>query len=172
MGTSETSKSRYKIIFYIFLGIILGTFLKLFVIDSLNVSGSSMEPALKNKEKVLVNKMAYGLSKPFSGSFLIQWSQPKLDDVVIYLHENKIVVKRVVALAGDHLEFSQNSSYIVETNKKKISLTPVQYQQMKNFSQIPEGYVFTLGDNQDNSIDSRDYGFVSVKNITGKIIGK
>lgn len=43
---------------------------------------------------------------------------------------------------------------------------------MKNFEKIPEGYVFTLGDNQKNSVDSRDYGFVSVKNIMGKIIGK
>ena len=88
------------------------------------------------------------------------------------MHDNKIVIKRVVGESGDLLEFSENSRYTVKINQKEISLTPVQFQRMKNFEKIPEGYVFTLGDNQKNSVDSRDYGFVSVKNIMGKIIGK
>ena len=120
----------------------------------------------------LVNKLAYGLVKPFRGEFFFQWNKPETDDIVIYLHDNKIVIKRVVGESGDLLEFSENSRYTVKINQKEISLTPVQFQRMKNFEKIPEGYVFTLGDNQKNSVDSRDYGFVSVKNIMGKIIGK
>lgn len=168
-------KNKHYIIFYIAIGVFLGVFIKLFVLDFMNVYGTSMEPTLKNGSKVAVNKLAYGLVKPFSGEFFFTWKEPKRGDIVIYLHDNKIVVKRCVAIAGDHLEFSQDSRYnvkIAEVDSLNISLTPVQYQKMKKFSQIPEGFVFTLGDNQDTSIDSRDYGFVSVKNITGKIIGK
>ena len=97
---------------------------------------------------------------------------PQILAYVIYLHDNKIVIKRVIAVGGEKLEFSENSSYTVRINQKEISLTPVQFQRMKNFERIPEDFVFTLGDNQKDPIDSRDYGFVSVRNIMGKIIGK
>lgn len=156
----------------IVLGLIAGFLIKLFIFDLLHISGSSMEPTIHNNTRVVVNKLAYGIIKPFKGEFLVQWNTPSLNDVVIYLHNNKIVVKRCVGLPGDQLEFSQNSGYIVEINQKTITLNPVQYNLMKEYTEIPEGYVFCLGDNQLDSIDSRDYGFVSVKNITGKVIGK
>lgn len=172
----KPEKKFYREKTFIFLciaaGIAAGIILKFFVIDILRISGTSMEPALKNGSRVAVNKLAYGLLKPFRGEFFFQWNEPETDDIVIYLHDNKIVIKRVVGESGDLLEFSENSRYTVKINQKEISLTPVQFQRMKNFEKIPEGYVFTLGDNQKNSVDSRDYGFVSVKNIMGKIIGK
>ncbi len=168
-------KTKICIFLYILIGIALGFFLKLFVIDVLNISGNSMNPTLKNGSKVVVNKLAYGIVKPFSGEFYFQWKEPERGDVVIYLHDNKIVVKRCVAVGGDHLEFLQNSGYsvkVAETDSAEIPLTPLQYQKMKKFGKIPEGYIFALGDNLSDSIDSRDYGFVSVKNIAGKIVGK
>ncbi len=171
-STESFCKGKPFIFFCIALGVATGIILKLFVIDILHISGTSMEPTLKNGSKVAVNKLAYGLAKPFRGDFFFQWNRPKLNDIVIYLHDNKIVIKRVIGISGDQLEFSENSGYTVKINQKEISLTPVQFQRMKNFEKIPEDFVFTLGDNQKDSIDSRDYGFVSVKNIMGKIIGK
>ena len=171
-STESFCKGKTFVFFCIALGVAAGIILKLFVIDILHISGTSMEPTLKNGSKVAVNKLAYGLAKPFRGEFFFQWNRPKLNDIVIYLHDNKIVIKRVIGTSGDQLEFSENSGYTVKINQKEISLTPVQFQRMKNFEKIPEDFVFTLGDNQKDSIDSRDYGFVSVKNIMGKIIGK
>ncbi len=172
----ESTKSFFKEKPFIFLciaiGIAAGIIFKLFIIDILHISGTSMEPTLKNGSKVAVNKLSYGLVKPFRGEFFFQWNKPKLNDIVIYLHDNKIVIKRVIAVGGDQLEFSENSSYTVRINQKEISLSQAQFQRMKNFEKIPEDFVFTLGDNQKDSIDSRDYGFVSVRNIMGKIIGK
>lgn len=154
------------------IGILAGLFLKLFILDFLHISGSSMYPNLKNGETVVVNKLAYGLVVPFKGRFFLQWQEPKNDQTVIFLHDNKIVVKRVYGQSGTHLDFLKNSQYILKVRDFEVPLTEEQYNNLHSFEQVPKGYVLVLGDNFSESVDSRDYGFVSVKNITGKIIGR
>lgn len=157
---------------FIFSGLIIGIVLKMFVIDFLHISGSSMSPALRNTDTVVVNKLKYGLVVPFKGKFFVQWAEPKKNDVVIFFHDNKIVVKRVKAVSGDSIDFSTDKGYILNVNGQEIPLTIEQYASLKDFQTVPQGFVMVLGDNLAESLDSRDYGFVSVKNITGKIIGK
>ena len=154
------------------IGAAAGALIKLFAIDVLRISGNSMEPALKNGSFAAVNKLAYGLAVPFAEHFFMQWAEPKTGDAVIYLHNDKIVVKRCAAISGVPLDFLREPEYSLVVNGKKIPLTKTQYDGLSPFSEVPNGYVLALGDNLEKSIDSRDYGFVSVKNITGKIIGK
>ena len=139
----------------IVIGICAGILIKLFALDILHVAGSSMKPAINDGDIVLVNKLAYGIVKPGSREFYVQWAEPKNDDVVIYLHDNKIVIKRCAATSGTPLEYSKD-----------------QYDAMHTSPRVPEGYILALGDNYDESIDSRSYGFVSVKNIVGRIINR
>ena len=96
----------------------------------------------------------------------------KRNDIIIYLYDNKIVVKRCVAVAGDSLDYSADSQYILFTGGNEIALTAEQYDCMKNSAVVPEGYVLAIGDNYSQSIDSRTYGFVPVKNILGKVLWK
>ncbi len=156
----------------LFSGAAAGLLLKLFALDVLHIAGKSMEPTLKDGSYVLVNKLAYGLTVPFAGRFFVQWASPKAGDIVIYLHEDKIVVKRCAAVAGAQLDFLMQPEYSLAANGKRIRLTAEQYAGLSPFLTVPDGYVLALGDNPAESIDSRDYGFVSIKNITGKIIGK
>ena len=154
------------------IGAAAGALIKLFAIDVLRISGNSMEPALKDGSFAAVDKLAYGLLVPFAGHFFMQWAEPKAGDAVIFLHNDKIVVKRCVAISGAPLDFLREPEYSLVVNGKKIPLTKTQYDGLSPFSEVPNGYVLALGDNLEKSIDSRDYGFVSVKNIMGKIIGK
>lgn len=163
-------KNRFFIV--IITGLVLGIFVKLFCIDLLHVSGISMESTLENGEAVIVNKLAYGIVKPFSDSFFIQWKEPRVDDIVIFLHDDKIVVKRCVSVGGMQLDFSHNTGYTLLVNNKEIMLTKEQFEKMKLFDTVPNGYILVIGDNYLDSVDSRNYGFVSVKNIIGKVIGK
>lgn len=153
-------------------GIMAGAVLKLFVIDFLHVSGTSMEKTIKNNSIIAVNKLAFGITVPFGDSLVVQWREPKRGDIVIYLYNNKIVVKRCVAVAGDHLDFLTDPEYSLLACGKKISLTEDQYRQMKSSTAVPSGFILAVGDNYAQSIDSRTYGFVPVKNMLGKVLWK
>ena len=146
--------------------------IKLFVLDIVLVSGTSMMPNIKDGEIIFINKLAYGIVQPFSSSFLVQWDSPKENDVVIYLYNDKMVVKRCIATEFTPLVFSQNSEYNMEVNNKNIPLKEEQFQRIKNSYFVPEGMILAIGDNYAESVDSRNYGFVSVKNIIGKVLCK
>jgi signal peptidase I len=153
---------------WILAGAALGVVIKLFVLDLLIVSGVSMEPALMEGNILGVNKLAYGLVRPFGDHLLCRWASPQQQDIIIYPYQQKVVVKRCVALGGDRLAFSAGPEYTVEVNGAVVPLTEHQYQRLKHSAQVPQGMVFAVGDNYHDSIDSRDYGFVSVKNVLGR----
>ena len=165
-------EKKINILPLILTGIAIGTLIKFFIFDFLRVSGSSMENTIHDNSVICVSKSSFGIALPFSNSLIVQWKEPKRNDIIIYLYDNKIVVKRCVAVAGDSLDYSADSQYILFTGGNEIALTAEQYDCMKNSAVVPEGYVLAIGDNYSQSIDSRTYGFVPVKNILGKVLWK
>lgn len=154
----------------IFFGLLIGLFLKLFVFDFLKISGKSMEPTLSSGNHIVINKAAYGIQNPFTKNYFFTWKSPKKNDVVTFLNDNKIVVKRCVLTEGDSLEILVDSGYHIIINNQKVPLSEFQYLQFAGTKTVPSGYIFVLGDNFLYSVDSRDYGFVSTKSIKGKAI--
>ncbi len=154
------------------IGLFIGLILKLFVFEILTVSGRSMQPAINDGDRIFISKLSYGLVKPYGDKLLVQWKTPQRGDIIIYLYNDKIVVKRCVAVAGDLLEYSADNVYNLKTGGKQIKLTEHQYENLKNSGSVPEGFVLAIGDNYDESVDSRTYGFVSVRNILGKVLCK
>lgn len=154
----------------IFFGLLIGLFLKFFVFDFLKISGKSMEPTLSSGNHIVINKAAYGIQNPFTKEYYFTWKSPKKNDVVTFLNDNKIVVKRCVLTEGDSLEILVDSGYHIIINNQKVPLSEFQYLQFAGTKTVPSGYIFVLGDNFLYSVDSRDYGFVSTKSIKGKAI--
>ncbi|MCH5290970.1 MAG: signal peptidase I [Treponema sp.] len=167
---TSVAKSAWNALWCLAAGLFVGCILKFFVVDILRIRGSSMEPALHDGQAVVLYKLAYGLAKPFGDTLMVQWAQPETGDVILYLHENQLVVKRCVAVGGASLEYSDDSEYTLLVGDQRFPLTAEQYHHMAQSHQVPENMVLAIGDNAPLSIDSRDYGFIPFQNILGKVI--
>ena len=144
----------------IVVAVVLAFIIRQFVVELYIVDGPSMRPTLQSQERLVVNKFIYQFREPQKGEILVfQYPRdPKRD-----------FIKRVIATAGDTVEIKDgrvfvndqllNEDYILEKTRSEYPK-----------STVPEGTVFVMGDNRNNSEDSRfaDVGFVPYSLIKGK----
>ena len=161
---------KRNIIVYIVIGTALGIFLRVFILNVQKVSGTSMEPTIMEGDTVIINKLAYGIGNPFSGELLVRWAEPEPDDIIVYYMNDRLVMKRCVATENMPLDFSKESGYSFSVGGKVIPLTEQQYQRIKYNTTVPEGTVLAVGDNYEESVDSRTYGFIETSCVLGKVI--
>ncbi|MCQ2981985.1 MAG: signal peptidase I [Treponemataceae bacterium] len=155
-----------------FAGILIAILLRLFVLDIKTVSGTSMEPTITDGQHIVVFRLCYGIIKPEKDDFFIQWQAPKAGDIVTYYVNGRPVVKRCVASEGMAIAFSADSRYSLLVGDAIIPLTEQQYERIKDTTVIPDGMFLAVGDNYEESADSRDYGFVDNRCVTGKVVWK
>jgi len=125
----------------------------------IRVDGFSMQPTLQNGEFVIVNKLAYKLGSPQRG------------DVIVFLYPRdpkQEYIKRIIGLPGDNVKVS-NGKVIVngQTLNEPYIASPPRYQTDWN---VPQGKLFVLGDNRNNSSDSHDWGPVPLDYVIGKAL--
>ena len=150
--------------------LLAGALMKAFVLDIAIVSGSSMAPALRDGQRVLVYKLAWGLRMPLSEQYLLRWGSPEPGDIAVFLRDGTYTIKRCIATEGMALIFSDEGGYSVLAGDELIPLSAEQYKRLiHEAGAIPRGSVFVAGDNRDASFDSRDYGLVSADAFCGKV---
>lgn len=139
-------------------------FVKPVVADSFYVPSGSMEPTLHGckgctNDRVLVNKLAYGLSDVGRGDIVV-FESPVDGDVLI---------KRAVGLPGDTLEIRDGTLYLNDEPQDEPYLHPeARYSPPFGPVTVPVGHFFVMGDNRMNSTDSRSYGLVPERNLIGE----
>ena len=167
-------------------------FLEPFVIPS-----GSMIPNLLIHDHILVKKFAYGLHFPFSNTWIMRWSLPQRGDIVVFKYpENPDVyyIKRLIGLPGDQVEvkngritvngrpfelksqidpeLGKDFFYFTESNGIKEYTVRFMSDQVSEILpevfKVPEGQFFFMGDNRDQSSDSRVWGFVKNNLVVGK----
>lgn len=123
------------------------------------VDGFSMRPTLDDGEFVLVSKMNYLFGAPQRGDIIVFHFPLKLDEELI---------KRVIGLPGDHVSIQTGTVYVngQMLDEPYIAATP-SYSGEWN---VLAGQLFVLGDNRNNSNDSKDWGLLPVKNVVGKAV--
>ena len=139
-----------------------------------------MKETLQIGDHILVNKFIYGIKLPFVQKTLIPIKQPHRDDIIVFRYpENPKVdfIKRVVGIEGDVVEVRNKKLYVNDTLIDRDyaihtdpHIIPAVYNKRDNFGPVivPKHSLFVMGDNRDNSKDSRFWGFVDLKAVKGK----
>jgi len=180
------------------LGLVL--VLRSFVVEPFQIPSSSMVPTLKVGDFILVNKWTYGIRLPVIRNKIIEMNSPERGDVMVFFppHEERYFIKRVVGLPGDEIHVLNGVLYINgdKMTQKVLAgeqaaprsvvmtedLTGVEHAMQKrllptrlsqNFTAVvPEGHYFMMGDNRDNSSDSRVWGPVPEDRIVGRAFAR
>jgi len=162
------------------IALLLALFIRTFVVQAFKIPSSSMEPTLLVGDHILVNKFIYGVKLPFVRNTIIPVSEPERGDVIVFIYPedpSKDFIKRVIGVGGDKVEIIDerlfvNDRQVPDENAvyRRNSRSFVNPGSKYNFGPItvPEGHYFVLGDNRNNSQDSRFWGFVPERLIKGE----
>ncbi|MDB8792575.1 signal peptidase I [Romboutsia sp. 1001216sp1] len=137
-----------------------------FIVQPTIVNGQSMYPTLENKDYLFVNKLAYKVESPKRGDIIV--FNTKLIDPKS--NKEKNLVKRVIALPGEHIVIKNNEVYIDGELLNESYINGV-YTSGDIDIIVPENHIFTMGDNRPYSGDSRnsEVGTISLDDVVGKV---
>jgi len=186
---------EYSISFFPVLAIVL--VLRSFLFEPFQIPTGSMIPTLAVGDFILVNKFSYGIRLPVVGTKIVDIAEPKNGEVMVFIppHQDVYFIKRVVGIPGDTVRYQDKTLYIngKRQNQTFVAQIPpvnprvLQYREklgnVEHLIQrnpyretsvdewvIPEGHYFMMGDNRDQSSDSRYWGLVSEHNIVGRAV--
>ncbi|MBA4368521.1 MAG: signal peptidase I [Desulfobacterium sp.] len=160
----------------ILVAVVLALFIRTFVVQAFKIPSGSMKNTLLIGDHILVNKFIYGIKLPFIGATLIPVKDPQREDIVVFEYPDdpsKDFIKRVIGVAGDRVEIRDKKVYVnnMPLDQDFAIYTDDRILPGRDFFgpiTVPENSLFVMGDNRDNSHDSRFWGFVKLKAIKGK----
>jgi signal peptidase I len=179
------SKPKSKLREYIeaiLLAIVIAFFIRTFVVQAYKIPSGSMKPTLQIGDHILVTKFNYGVKLPLIRSTLIPIGKPTRGDIVVFIYpedRSKDFIKRLIGLPGDTIEIRDkkillnglpwSDAHGVYVDNLMI---PGNVQPRDNFGPVtvPPDSIFVMGDNRDESYDSRFWGFVPMKEVLGKAL--
>ena len=139
---------------------------KTFLFQAFYIPSESMEPTLDVGDRVLVNKLSYDAHDVNRGD-LVVFERPD-DGFAVVPGETEDLIKRVVALPGETIEARDGVVYIDGRRLEEPYLTGEVLTQNLPPTEVPDGHVFVMGDNRNNSEDSRVFGAVDESLIVGR----
>lgn len=185
----EYAKSFFPVLFVVF-------FLRSFLVEPFQIPSGSMVPTLRVGDYILVNKFTYGVRLPVIRTKVLELNKPERGDVMVFFppHKNDTYyIKRVVGLPGDKILYRGKEIYIngVKVKREPMATLPdvtgsyqigmeslgeadhlMQVNDARpgrsHTTEVKPGHYFMMGDNRDNSADSRSWGQVPERDIVGK----
>jgi len=165
----------------IFTALVLALVIRAFIIQAFTIPSGSMIPTLLVGDYILVNKFLLGspIDVPFTNINLFRmpgFREPRRGDVIVFkfpVDPSKDFIKRVIAVGGDTIEGINKVIYVngVPLNEPYIRhVDNFVLPNRDNFGpiEVPKHKFFCMGDNRDNSRDSREWGFVDISDVKGK----
>jgi signal peptidase I len=179
----------------IVVAMLLAFAIRVFVVQAFKIPSGSMIPTLLIGDHILVSKLSYGVQWPadckvrlafppvtcYASTTVLAFGQPERGDVIVFRYpedEEKDFIKRIVGLPGDTIEIRRKIVYVngaslddrAFTQRVDPGVIDGHINPRDNFGPVtvPAHSYFVMGDNRDQSLDSRFWGFVSGQKIKGK----
>ena len=164
----------------ILVAILIALFIRTFVVQAFKIPSGSMKQTLQIGDHILVNKFIFGIKMPYWNKTILPLKKPQRGDIIVFKYPvdpNKDFIKRVIGVGGDVVESRDKQLYVnhkqvnhkfgVHTDPRILSGAS---KPRDNFGPltVPENALFVMGDNRDESYDSRFWGFVDLKAVNGK----
>ncbi|MBI3625998.1 MAG: signal peptidase I [Candidatus Rokubacteria bacterium] len=159
----------------IVIAILLALVIRTFVVQAFTIPSGSMVPTLQVGDYILVNKFLYGAEVPFTTLHLPAIRQPRRGDIIVFKYpwdEKRDFIKRVIGLPGEEVSVKGRTVYV---NGRPLDEPYAVYNDGASHpgieygpTLVPTDSYFMMGDNRDNSQDSRYWGFLKREKIRGK----
>jgi signal peptidase I len=182
---TQTQKTRNKSLVReygeaIIIAVLLALFIRAFVVQAFKIPSGSMKPTLLVGDHILVNKFIYGIRVPIINKVLIHIRNPKRFDVIVFQYPvdpTKDFIKRVIGLPGDTVQIKNKVVYV---NNEPLTepwathsdsrVLPADASPRDNMGPVvvPPHSLFVMGDNRDESYDSRFWKFVDFSELRGE----
>lgn len=157
-SSSNVVQSTFEWIGTIVVALLIAVVVRVFLFSPYDVEGASMQPTLEDDEKIIVNKWSYRIHEPAHG-----------DIVVFHAEEGRDFIKRVIGLPGDRIELKNGKVYRNGILLNEPYIQGITYPRgTSQITKVPEGMLYVLGDNRENSKDSRDLGFIQQSKVVGR----
>jgi signal peptidase I len=162
--------------------LILALFIRTYFIQAFKIPSGSMIPTLLVGDHILVNKFIYGTKLPFSDNRFLVLRKPARGDIIVFKYPedpSRDFIKRVIAVGGDVIESRKKVIYLngkrVDENYVQhtdVSSNPRGFEPRDNFGPyiVPKDKYFMMGDNRDQSYDSRYWGYVDLSDVRGEAL--
>ena len=168
----------------IVIAVVIALFIRTFVVQAYKIPSGSMKDTLLIGDHLLVNKFIYGVKIPFTdGKTLVPIKDPERGDVIVFRYPkepDKDFIKRVIGIEGDMIVIKNKKLYVngeLKEYKEHVKFTdpiiyPQKFNTRDNFGpiKVPKDSLFVMGDNRDNSHDSRFWGFVKLSEVKGEAL--
>ncbi len=182
MAEKKQKSSLRENVEAVIIAVIIAMFIRTFIIQAFKIPSGSMLETLQIGDHILVNKFIYGIKIPFTdGKVLVSIKDPKKGDIVVFKYPedpSKDFIKRVIATGGDTVQIINKKLYVNDkpvngqeyASHKSSQIYSAMVSPRDNLRKIkiPENKLFVMGDNRDNSHDSRFWGFVDLKAVKGQ----
>jgi signal peptidase I len=180
---NQAERSRWREnIEAILIAVLIALFIRTFIVQAFKIPSGSMKQTLQIGDHILVNKFLYGIKIPYWRKTIIPLKTPQRGDIIVFKYPEdpkKDFIKRVVGVAGDVVECRDKQLFV---NQKRVidnysvftdpHIYPSGHPRAErdNFgpTKVPENALFVMGDNRDESYDSRFWDFVDLKAVNGK----
>lgn len=152
-------KDKIKSILPYIIIIVVVLFIKAFIVTPIKVNGESMHPTLEEGDIMILNKTAY------------YFNEPKRFDIVVVDMPDEYLIKRVIGLPGEHIEYKDNTLYVdgkeIEEDFEHDKTEDFNIEELGSDT-VPEDSYLVMGDNRENSLDSRELGFMKIDQLLGR----